>query len=288
MSQRVGIAPIRRLNGRGESRSDQDLVAVESPLSVSIRQSHGSASRSLGVLMRTPGDDRDLVLGLLYAEGIIRTPSDVVSVQARPTTAPGEPVSSSVEPSEAEEEIEIVLADRIDIGAVSLDRAGLATSACGFCGRLAIGAIDVLAGQALAVDRPQISAATILSLPPSLREGQAVFAETGGLHAAGLFDASGRLLAIREDVGRHNALDKLVGTALAAGWLPARESIVAVSGRVAYELVQKTVMAGAPMLASVGAPSSLAIQAARAVNLSLVGFVRDDRFNVYSGAARIK
>jgi FdhD protein len=290
MNDRVAIAAIKRL-GPGTSRPDQDLVAVESPIMIEVQQARRRDPRSLGVLMRTPGDDHDLVLGLLYSEGIIRTVEDVIGIRIRRGDASAEnregwrPGPGQTE--DPDDVIEIELADHLDLDPSTIGRAVLATSACGLCGRLAIAGTNILAGHTLAIDRPQLAAATVATLPDRLRSGQTVFAETGGLHAAGLFTATGDLLAIREDVGRHNALDKLVGAALSAGWLPAREAMIAVSGRVAFEIVQKTVMAGVPALIAVGAPSSLAVDAARSANLTLVGFVRDGRFNVYSGVERI-
>jgi FdhD protein len=272
MTDRVAIAPIRRVGG-GPARSDQDLVAIEAPLAVQLKRRDRSDGPSLGLLMRTPGDDRDLLLGLLYAEGIIRTAADVVGI-------------TMIAEGEAPETAEVILGPGAHPGAAAT-RAQMATSACGLCGRLAIAGLDALAGQARPSNEPGWPAALIAGLPATLRARQAVFAETGGLHAAGLFDAAGVLLALREDVGRHNAVDKVVGAALDAGWLPARHAILAVSGRVAFEIVQKAVMAGVAAIVAVGAPSSLAVEAARAARLTLVGFARDGRFNVYAGADRI-
>jgi FdhD protein len=283
---RVAIAAIRRQIVRGESRSDQDLVAVESPVALEVFDPGRGRARSLGILMRTPGDDRDLVIGLLYAEGIIRRPEDVVAVHTQVVKESGT-TPAGTEADDVQEMIAVEVAGSVDLDRLTTDRAALGTSACGLCGRLAINGLQTLGGRPLDPDRPKIDADVIAGLPERLREGQAVFAETGGLHAAGLFDRDGRLLALREDVGRHNALDKLVGAAFADGRLPARDLVVAVSGRVAYEIVQKTVMAGAPVLVAVGAPSSLAIDAAHAAGLTLVGFVRDGRFNIYSGADRL-
>jgi FdhD protein len=277
MSDRVAIAPVTRL-GPGERRHDQDLVAIEAPLSVELAQANRADVRSLGMLMRTPGDDDDLVLGLLHTEGVINRATDVVAMTRR-ASASGTPPSTVMD---------VTVATHVDLDRVTADRATVATSACGLCGRLAVQGLDMLAGRARAPDVPGVSPSTIVSLPDTLRAHQAVFAETGGLHAAGLFDTAGRLLVIREDVGRHNAVDKLVGAALRAGWLPADDRVLAVSGRVAFEIVQKAVMAGIAIVVAVGAPSSLAIDAARAANVTVVGFARDGRFNVYSGIERIR
>jgi FdhD protein len=270
---RVAIAAIGRVGATVEI--DQDLVAVEAPLSVHLRQPERAAERTLGILMRTPGDDRDLVLGLLHAEGVIHTARDVEAVALR--TAPDEA-----------DRIDVTLAPDVNLDTGSIARAQLPTSACGLCGRLAIDRIDALAGLMLPPDQPSLAAAVVTSLPARLREHQTVFAETGGLHAAGLFRPDGQLLALREDVGRHNAVDKVIGAALDAGWLPMPTATLAVSGRVAFEIVQKAARASVAVVVAVGAPSSLAIEAARAARVTLVGFARDGRFNVYTGIERIK
>jgi FdhD protein len=272
-ARRVAVAAIHRV-GPTAGR-DQDLVAVEAPVAVHLHQPGHAVARAFGILMRTPGDDRDLVLGLLHAEGVIRAADDVLDVRL---DAPAD------EPAR----IDVTVAAHVDLDVVTADRVQTATSACGLCGRLSVARLDALAGLALPPGEPGFRAATIASFPGHLREHQTVFAETGGLHAAGLFDRTGALLALREDVGRHNAVDKLVGAALDAGWLPAREAALAVSGRVAFEIVLKAARAGVAVIVAVGAPSSLAIDAARAAGLTLIGFARDGRFNVYTGAGRIR
>jgi FdhD protein len=269
---RVAIAAIRRFE-IGHARTDQDLVAVEAPLAVELRHAESPERRALGVFMRTPGDDRDLVRGLLYTEGLIRALSEVSDVIFHPA-------------GDRPETAEVVLAPAIDLPAID-GRLLAASSACGLCGRLAVDGLDVLARRATAAPPLLVSPSTILSLSAALRDRQAVFAETGGLHAAGLFDAAGALHVIREDVGRHNAVDKVVGAALERGWLPATNLLLAVSGRVAFEIVQKAVMAGVSTIVAVGAPSSLAVDAARAARATLIGFSRDGRFNVYSGWERV-
>ncbi|MFI5178284.1 MAG: formate dehydrogenase accessory sulfurtransferase FdhD [Vicinamibacterales bacterium] len=273
MPARVAIAAIRRL-GHEAARTDQDLVAVEAPLSVVVRSASGAPPRPLGILMRTPGDDRELVLGLLHSEGLIRTTADVVSL-------------ALTEASDAGDAADVTLAASIDLDSALTGRAILGTCACGLCGRLAIEQVDSLRRGATTAMSVAWLPDLISALPAALRAHQSVFAETGGLHAAGLFDREGRLLAIREDVGRHNAVDKLVGAALEARALPAVESLLVVSGRVAYEIVQKAVMAGVSGVVAVGAPTSLAVDAARATGLLLIGFARDGRFNVYAEHASI-
>jgi FdhD protein len=269
----VAIASIRRF-GAGHVRTDQDLVAVESPLAIDLRHADSPSRRALGVFMRTPGEDRDFVIGLLYTEGLIHSLADVGDLIVHPAE------------DERPDTADVVLASTIDLASIE-GRVLTASSACGLCGRLEFDNLNMLTRRRSAGLPPPVHASVIRSLPVTLREHQTVFAETGGLHAAGLFDADGALRAIREDVGRHNAVDKLVGGALAAGWLPAEDLILAVSGRVAFEIVQKAVMAGVSTIVAVGAPSSLAVGAARAARTTLVGFVRDGRFNVYTGSDRV-
>ncbi len=281
MSDRVAIAPILRHGealragqgprAEGQSMTDQDLVAVESPLEVVLSQ--GEGTRSLGLLMRTPGDDRDLVLGLLFGESVIRSAADVMALEAPAADA-----------RDVAAQVRVTLSADVDLSCVS-ERALAGTSACGLCGRLALQTLD--RGYRPMPGAPKVSSALIVTLPATLRARQTVFAETGGLHAAGLFDLAGTPLVIREDVGRHNAVDKVVGAALADGRLPATNCMLVVSGRVAYEIVQKAAAAGLPLVVAVGAPSSLAVEAARAVGLTLIGFVRDGRFNVYSAPERV-
>jgi len=272
VAKRVAIAAIRRFE-IAHARTDHDLVSVEAPLGVELRHAASPERRALGVFMRTPGDDRDLVLGLLYTEGLIRSLSEVSDLVFHPA-------------GDRPETAEVVLEPAIDLAAID-GRLLAASSACGMCGRLAVDGLDVLARRATAAPPLLIPPAVILSLAAALRDRQAVFAETGGLHAAGLFDAEGALRVIREDVGRHNAVDKVVGASLEQGWLPATSLLLAVSGRVAFEIVQKAVMAGVSTIVAVGAPSSLAVDAARAAGATLIGFARDGRFNVYSGWERV-
>jgi FdhD protein len=271
---RVAIAAIRRLHDGGAD-AEQDLVAVEAPLSVTVRRAGGTARVPLGVTMRTPGDDRDLVLGLLYSERLIKSRDDVVSIDVRK------------DDDEAEHAV-VEVAASIDVETNARGRAMLGTSACGLCGRLEIERLDVLARTAPPAAHVTWPIALIAGLPNKLQARQAVFAETGGLHAAGLFAPDGTLLELREDVGRHNAVDKLVGASLDASRLPARDMLLGVSGRVAYEIVQKAALAGVAGIVAVGAPSSLAIRAAQATGLTLAGFARDGGFNLYAGDHRVR
>jgi len=252
-----------------------DQVAAEEPLQLNLD------GEPLSIVMRTPGHDLELALGLLWAEQVITDLAQVVRIRI------------SAEAGEEEGAVAVV-ADLVESNQVDVhlrsagrrpQRSFLSSSACGVCGATTI--------ESLALDfaplppGPAVDPGILPALAVRLREGQAVFDRTGGLHAAGLFETDGRLRVLREDVGRHNAVDKVVGRSLLEGRLPAAESILAVSGRAGYEVVQKAVAAGIPVLVAVGAPSSLAVQVARRFGLTLAGFLKPDRFNVYSGAERL-
>jgi FdhD protein len=254
-----------------------DHLAVEAPLEIRMQQagpaSDGAEARPLAITMRTPGADLELTAGFLFAEGIVGERADLLGLAAtgpdtvEVTLAPGRPLPDSV----------------------TTERRFPVTSACGVCGKGSLDALAVMPPFLPPPPRsPLLEPALLLALPDRLRAAQPAFAATGGLHAAGLFDAEGRLLCAREDVGRHNAVDKVVGARLLAGELPAHEQILLVSGRASFELVQKAVMAAIPVLAAVGAPSTAAVTLAAAHGVTLVGFVRDQRFNVYVGAERLR
>jgi len=240
----------------GSRRTEPDDVVEEAPLTIAARGTDAA------VTMRTPGEDLELVRGLLFAEG---------------------------GPALAGRALTQVDADRVDVDADPAElapRSFMATAACGVCGRVALAALETRA-QTIASDLV-VPAATLAGIPDALRAAQARFAATGGLHGAGLFDAAGQALAVREDVGRHNALDKVIGWALGAGHVPLGERIVAVSGRLGYELIEKVVLAGAPIVVAVSAPSSLAIDVAERFGVAVCGFVRGTRLNVYSHGWRVR
>jgi FdhD protein len=266
----------RHLDGR-LSRTE-DLVTVEEPLEIRVvAESAGRRqSRSVAVTMRTPGEDFDLAAGFLFSEGVVDRPEDIWRIE-HCERAEGQALGNV---------IDVHLAPEIEFDAARLSRHVLISSACGICGRTSIEAVR----QACSV-RPvgdfQISSGTLLGLTEVLSSRQAVFARTGGLHAAALFDPEGRLCDLREDVGRHNAVDKLVGGQFLQARLPSSQRLVLLSGRVSFELVQKSILAGIPMLAAVGAPSSLAIDLAREFGMTLIGFLSPSRFNVYSGHERV-
>ena len=266
---------IRRF-AAGQWTEAPDAVVTEEPLQLLLD------GEPLAVVMRTPGADIELALGLLFAEGIIRSARDVrgmrISAEAGETEA-----RINVEPSLVESnQVDVELAGK---ARRKPERSMLASSACGVCGTQMIE--DLRRDLASLPAGPMFDAALLPGLVDKLRSGQGVFDRTGGLHAAGLFDAAGEVIALREDVGRHNAVDKVVGRLLLDGRLPAPTMQLIVSGRAGYEIVQKSIGAGIPLLAAVGAPSSLAVAMAREFNQTLVGFLRGDRFNVYSAPDRL-
>ena len=280
MNDRVVITTVTRITD-GVASVDQDLVAAEAPLEILlIHESKDAITHSIGLVMRTPGDDEDLVAGLLVSEQIVDEPAQIIGVSFEAETGP-DVQGAAAHPARAR----VTLPQTIDLSSLVATRALDRTSACGMCGRLAMQAVRTATGRR--PDAPVIDAAVIESIPGALRRGQAVFAETGGLHAAALCSLDGRPWLLREDVGRHNAVDKVVGAAFRAGRLPATDALLAVSGRVAYEIVQKAAAAGVLGIVAVGAPSSLAVDAARSAGLTLVGFTRPGRFNIYTGHERV-
>jgi FdhD protein len=258
----------------GRSSHRPDTLAAEEPMEIRV------GGRPLTVTMRTPGDDFDLAVGFLVSEGVVHAKDDVLAVRyCAGATADGGNTYNVVDVS---------LAPHVPAPAASLERNFYTTSSCGLCGKASLDAVRTSAAWSVADDPLSVGPELLAALPGRLREAQRVFDSTGGLHAAGLFSAGGELQCLREDVGRHNAVDKVVGNALLAGSLPLRESILMVSGRASFELVQKAVMAGIPMLAAVSAPSSLAADLAEENGLTLVGFLRGSSMNVYTGAQRLQ
>jgi FdhD protein len=250
-----------------------DRIVGEEPMEIRAVGPDGRPPVSVAVTMRTPGHDAELAIGFLVTEGLIR-PRDVDR-----TT-----IGDIATISQPENEITVHLARALDPAAISA-RNFVATASCGICGKASL---DQVAVRCDPLDAgPLVTPATLVGLPAALRSAQALFEATGGIHAAGLFDAVGRLLLLREDVGRHNALDKLVGAAALAGELPLRDRVLLVSGRVSFEIVQKAAVAGIPIVAAISAPTDLAVEAARRLSMTLVGFLRGDGFNVYTGEERV-
>jgi FdhD protein len=260
----------------GRLRVRPDVLATEEPME--IRLLSGGTRRTVAVTMRTPGSDFELAAGFLYGEGIVSSQEDI------------EKISYCVDPDvDAEQQYNIVnveLRGAREYDLRPLERHFYTTSACGVCGKASLEQLE-LRGCPAVPPGPEVAAETIYSLPEKLRAAQGLFEATGGLHAAALFDAQGELVALREDVGRHNATDKLVGWALLEGRLPLGGHIVMVSGRSSYEILQKCLAAGVPIVCAVSAPSSLAVDVARQFDMTLVGFLRNNRFNVYSVPERV-
>ncbi len=250
-----------------------DRLAGEEPMAIRAA-GPGQDPIDIAVTMRTPGHEAELAAGFLLTEGLIGGREDIAGVEvADPGTH-----------SRPDDEVIVRLTRPLDPAGIA-SRNFVATASCGICGKASLDQVQVRC--APIPDGPTVTPETLLSLPARLREGQAVFGATGGLHAAGLFTPDGTLLALREDVGRHNALDKLVGSRLLAGELPLNDRILLVSGRASFELVQKAAVAGIPILSAISAPSDLAVEAAERLGLTLVGFLRADGFNVYARPDRV-
>ncbi|MGB5390686.1 MAG: formate dehydrogenase accessory sulfurtransferase FdhD [Thermoanaerobaculia bacterium] len=262
-----------------ESVERADSVAVEEPLEIGVvAEIEGRRQRhSVAVTMRTPGNDFELAAGFLSGEGMLKHHRDIWRIDYCDA-------NSSRHPDNV---VEVSLRPGVEFDAERLSRHVFTTSSCGICGRASLEAVQISCPR-VPIGNFRLYPQQLVRLPATLREAQPVFSETGGLHAAGLFDGTGRLLALREDVGRHNAVDKVVGSLLLEEGLPGSDRVLLVSGRASFELVQKAALAGIPVLAAVGAPSSLAVELAREMGMTLVGFLRDGRFNVYSGADRIE
>ncbi|MEW2415967.1 formate dehydrogenase accessory sulfurtransferase FdhD [Streptomyces sp. NPDC046866] len=265
---RAGVAGIR-----------PDTLVTEEPLEMRLN------GKPLAITMRTPGDDFALAVGFLVSEGVLGSAADVRAV----TYCEG----ATEDGSNTYNVVNVQLAPGVEVPDITLERNVYTTSSCGLCGKASLDAVRTATrfpqppGAAAAADAVRIPAGLLGELPDRLRAAQKVFDRTGGLHAAGLFSADGELLDLREDVGRHNAVDKIIGRALQAGLLPLTDAVLLVSGRASFELAQKAVMAGIPLLAAVSAPSSLAVDLALESGLTLVGFLRGGNMNIYAGEERI-
>jgi FdhD protein len=261
-------SPIHTISVGAPQRDRIDRVAVEAPLEIRID------SKPATVLMRTPGDDEELVRGFLFSEGIIAGAGDIAWM-GRPANHPD---------GQQANVMSVQLTGRRPTRGI--DRNFYSSSSCGVCGKKTIASLEVKGP--ISDSRLTAPAHVLATLPGRLMAAQATFAQTGGVHASGLFTADGELVAVREDVGRHNALDKLIGWALATGKIPLSDHLLLVSGRVSYEIVQKAIVASLPLIAAVGAPSSLAVELAERFNLTLVGFLRRDAMNVYANPGRVR
>jgi len=253
-----------------------DAIAIEEPLEIRLVKDgteNGGTGRPVSITMRTPGHDAELAVGFLYGEGLLREPRDVLD--ARHCGPSGNVVRVTVR------------AD-LPLDLDRLNRNFYTTSSCGVCGKASIEAVTASAGIRRVAGDLVVRESVLRVMPDTLRAAQAGFAETGGMHAVGLFTAEGEMLGIREDVGRHNAMDKLVGAALMDGTLPWSRRVLLLSGRASFELIQKAMMAGASMVAAIGAPSTLAVQLAESAGITLVAFLRSGGCNVYCHAARVR
>ena len=257
-----------------------DQVAVEEPLEIRLGYStpEGRTASSVSITMRTPGFDAELAAGFLFSESIVQRASDITKVEHSGPAAPD---------SGNHNIVRVDLASNVDVDLGRLQRHFYTTSSCGVCGKSSLDALRVAGARPLDTSRGRFSREILIAMPDALRARQRTFEQTGGLHAAAAFDSQGEILVVHEDVGRHNAVDKVVGTLLARDLLPASDLGLMVSGRASFELMQKTLLAGIPLLAAVSAPSSLAVQLANEFNVSLVGFLRGRTFNIYSGGERI-
>jgi FdhD protein len=251
-------------------REANDALAIEEPLEIQL-QSGLNEVNSISVTMRTPGNDLELAVGFLFTEGIIKSDQQIKSHHI----------------DESANKILIALNDGEAPFIKNAERNFYTTSSCGVCGKASIEAIKVTSQFKIHKDEIRVDSEVIAQLEKELLKQQTVFSKTGGLHASALFDHQGKFIALREDVGRHNALDKLIGSAFLNDQLPLSNKILLLSGRASFELVQKASMAGIPIVVAVGAPSSLAVSLAEEVGITLIGFLRNDRFNIYCGAGRI-
>ncbi len=271
---------IRKVNGEKQLETE-DSVAVEEPLEIqlSAAAAQAAAAKSVSITMRTPGHDAELALGFLFTEGIIQSIDQVAAVaQVGPIDAD----------SGLRNTIRVEVRPDVRIELDRLQRHFYTTSSCGVCGKASLDALRVTGAKSLESVRTSFRRDLIVAMPDKLRELQYVFSRTGGLHAAAIFDSRGEIVALREDVGRHNAVDKIVGWLLTEKRLPASRLGLLVSGRASFELMQKTLSVGIPLLAAVGAPSSLAVKTAREFGMTLIGFLRNGQFNLYSGNERIQ
>lgn len=269
-----------RIKSGGETLVEQDALAVEEPLEIRLgfARNGKAAHKSISITMRTPGDDFELAAGFLFTEGIIHSADQINRIKHCGVPAKDNGFNNTVR---------VDLRADVTIDFKRLERHFYTSSSCGVCGKTSIEALQTGVCSLAEHNSPIFAPETIHRLPEILRTRQNVFDRTGGLHAAALFDTAGEIENLREDVGRHNAVDKLIGGEFLAGKTPVSDKLLLVSGRASFELVQKALMAGIPILAAVGAPSSLAVELAREYGMTLLGFVRDNRFNIYCGAERI-
>ena len=260
--------------------SVDDSISIEEPLEMVVRYKENNKliENSISITMRTPGDDENLVIGLLFNEGIVNDFSEISKVES---------IGDKVGQYDLQNKIRVTLNDAKNLDIKLLRRNFLTNSSCGVCGKTSIDSIEVISKKKLNPSKPIIKTSILTKIPNILRQEQSEFSRTGGIHASGLFDALGNPLVIKEDVGRHNALDKVIGYSLKNSTFDNDNQFIACSGRLSFELVQKTLMANIGLLMGVGAPTSLAIDLAKRFGMTLIGFVKSDSFNIYCGENRI-
>ena len=258
----------------------EDLVSIEEPLEMAVRYKKGNewVDNSISITMRTPKNDEDLIIGLLFCEGIIQKKSDIEKV---------EPMGEKVGKFDLQNKVRVTLNNGENLDIKHLRRNFLTNSSCGVCGKTSMDSLEIICKTKINRDIPKIQNSLITKIPDLLRQSQSEFSKTGGIHASGLFDKGGKVLVIREDVGRHNALDKVIGYSLKKEVFNTKNQFIACSGRLSFELVQKSLMANIGLLMGVGAPTSLAIDLANKFGMTLIGFVKSDSFNIYCGENRI-
>jgi FdhD protein len=284
-------ADVEKVTGR-ISNEVKDNLAIEEPLEIQLTYGPSNArqTRSISVTMRTPGSDFDLAAGFLMTEGVIQDANDIEQFayagDSFGESSPSPLAMDVLKLGARQNVVRVDLAADVVVNVGSLQRNFYTTSSCGICGKASLLALRTVCPPR-AANNFKVDAQLLYRLPGRLRASQGVFDRTGGLHGAGLFDSAGNLLALREDVGRHNAVDKLIGAEFLADRTPLRDRLLLLSGRASFELLQKALMGGLPMVAAVGAPSSLAVQVAKEFDITLVGFLREDHFNIYHGRERI-
>lgn len=273
----TGTHSVLRVDGDAR-REERDRLAVEEPMEIRVRWQGGGAveEKSIAITMRTPGHDFELAVGFLFSEQVVHGGDEVADIA----------YCLDVEEAQERNVVTVTLIPGVEADVERLQRNVVAYSACGLCGKATLDSLD-MSGCAPIVGGPTVSAKTLHSLPERMREGQRGFAATGGLHAAALFEPDGALVSLREDVGRHNAVDKVVGEHLMLGRVPLEDRVLLVSARAGFEILQKALVARVPIVAAIGAPSTLAVDLAERFGMTLVGFLRDGKFNVYAGAERI-
>ena len=269
--QGIKVYSITKIKANKEEQS-LDAIAVEEPLEIQLSyyQQGKRQKRSLAITMRTPGEDEALALGFLFSENIIGNAADVVRFE------------------QVENTLKVYLAESVLFILEGLERTFVTHASCGICGKPSLDSLEKIPCYFPLTGQPLVEKSILQQLSANLLQEQSLFKHTGGIHAAGLFEADGTLIHFMEDIGRHNALDKLIGYALQENLLPLRQQLLFLSGRISFELVQKASLAGIPIIAAVGAPSSLAIQLASTSGITLIGFVREDRFNIYCGRERVQ